>query len=135
MLSLADQEALEEWSDAEREKVFDVVMDALPSYASGYIGSVGDWCQGNTCDSITQIYQRDLFMNEAYVHGFSNLLQQEIIVVDVREKQLMIVCYEPGYGTQEQISMRSACKKREEQVKCLWLLLTRGHFSALLPTV
>ena len=89
----------------------------------------------NTCDSITQIYQRDLFMNEAYVHGFSNLLQQEIIVVDVREKQLAIVCYEPGYGTQEQISMRSACKKREEQVKCLWLLLTQGHFSALLPAV
>ena len=42
------------------------------------------------------IYQSDLFMNEAYVHGFSNLLQQEIIVVDVREKQLTIVCYKPG---------------------------------------
>ena len=96
-MSLADQEALEEWSDAEREKVFDVVMDALPSYGSGCIGSVGDWWQGNTCVSITQIYRDDLFMNEAYVHGFSNLLQQEIIVVDAREKQLAIVCYEPGY--------------------------------------
>ena len=117
-----DQMKLRQWSEQEREEVFNIVTNALPSRASHQCGRPDDWWQGSSLSSICDIYQQDLFMNEVYVHGFSNKLKKEILVVDVREKLLMILCYKPGYECANQISMHTAIQKLKDVTqKHIWL--------------
>ena len=76
-------------------------------------------------------------MSEVHVHGFANRLKLTIIVIDAREDALTIMEYVPGYAVARQISMREAREWREskERQQPVWLLMSPGHWSALLPEV
>ena len=73
-------------------------------------------------------------MNEAHVHGFANRLERAIVIVDVREPELGLSKYAPGYAPQLQLSMREAVALRASSEQPVWVLLEPNHFSALLPS-
>ena len=73
-------------------------------------------------------------MAEAHVSGFANRLGRAIVTVDEREAALMLTEYQPDYAVPTQLSMRQAKVRREsEERPPVWLLMSIGHFSALLP--
>ena len=74
-------------------------------------------------------------MGEAHVHGFVNRMRRDVVVLDVRSPLLDIHHYQPGYSAQRQISKRTAHNLRFcALTEPIWLLLEKGHWSALLPT-
>ena len=73
----------------------------------------------------------------AFVHGFSNRLSRDIVLLDTRKELLWITEFKPGYETQCNISFKAAAKKRRrvaDSQQPLWLLMEPNHFSALLPS-
>jgi hypothetical protein len=89
------------------------------------------WCGYNKA-KLQLIFDNNLFMGEAHVHGFANRLDRQIIVIDERERQVTLSEYTPGYESASKlINLRTAKEYRGRVDQPLWLLQSPGHWSAL----
>ena len=104
------------------------------SESSTRSGHNGEWWCGQTTKGLQDIYDRNLFMNEAHVHGFANRLGRTIVTIDERKPLIGIHEYKPGYDVAVQLSMREAKVLRDQgDMQPVWLLMSDAHWSALLP--
>jgi len=87
-------------------------------------------------EGLELILDGNLFMGEPHIVTFAFRLKREIVVIDVRGVRLVILHFMPGYANPPvQISRRQAMLMRSNttSLQPLWLHMSVGHFSALLP--
>lgn len=136
-----ERRAAQQWSNQERRRTHEKVLEMLPLEAKTERGTNVVWWAGFDVARVENIYEKKMFMGEPHVHAYSCRLERDIVVVDVRcergegKVELAIYHYQSRSGApQRRISMRAAkeLRKAEGATQPIWLLLEQGHWSALL---
>jgi len=132
--SLEAQREAAKQANKERRDTHDEIMGKIPGKDNDTKeGPQEAWWVGKSKAKLTDIFKSLEFMSEAHVHGFANRLKRTIIVLDERKPAPLLIKYSPGYAVQKQISTREAKEIRAQDEQPVWLLMSPGHWSALIP--
>ena len=132
--SLEAQREAAKQANEERRDTHDEIMGKIPGKDDDTKeGPHEAWWAGKSKAKLTDIFERLDFMSEAHVHGFANRLGRTIIVLDEQKPAPFLMKYSPGYAVQKQIPTRTAKEIRAQDEQPVWLLMSPGHWSALIP--